>query len=82
LSADDFSIRRVPPEDSSLPKYSYRYVVERGVMQAGATADYDVDAKKYGEALRRLEKAKGELSNLVHRELLELFIYDVIAEKL
>jgi len=30
--------------------------------------------------LRRLEKAKEELSNLVHRELLELFIYDVIAE--
>jgi len=30
--------------------------------------------------LRRLKKAKEALSNLVHRELLELFIYDVIAE--
>jgi len=48
-------------------------------MQANNTADYNVDAKKYGEALRRLEKAGGP-SSPVHRELLELFIYDVIAE--
>jgi len=39
-------------------KYSYGYVIERGAMQASATADYNVDARNYGEALRRLEKAK------------------------
>lgn len=43
-------------------------------------ADYDVDTRKYREALQRLEKAKKELRTSVHRELLELFIYDIIAE--
>jgi len=28
-------MRRVPPEDSSLPKYPYEYVVERSVLQTG-----------------------------------------------
>jgi len=80
LSADASSMRRVLHGDQFLLKYSYVYVIERGTMQASATVDYNIDAKRYREALRRLEKAKGELSSPVHRELLELFIYDVIAE--
>jgi len=49
-------------------------------LWASATVDYSVDAERYGEALKRLEKAKGSLSSPVHRELLELFIYDVITK--
>jgi len=80
LSADVFSMKRVLPEDGSLLKYSYRYVIKGGVIQASATADCSVDAKSYGEALRRLGKAKGEMSSPVHRKLPELFIICMIAE--
>jgi len=80
LSADISLMRRVLHGDRFLLKYSYVYVIERGTMQANTTVDYNIDAKKYREALRRLAKAKEELSSPVHKELLELFIYDVIAE--
>jgi len=47
-------------------------------LQRGVAIGYDADVKRYGEALRRLEKAKKELSP-IHAELLEMLVYDIVA---
>jgi len=50
------------------------------VSREPVALDYrDVEEEKYRQVFRRLEKAKQELNRL-HSELLELFIYDIIAE--
>ena len=81
LSTDTFLMREVSHEFSNHFKYQQLTDIQRVVMSRQLVAPdyYDVDARKYNEALRRLEKAKKEL-NSVHAELLELFVYDIIAE--
>ncbi len=87
LSADASLMREVPHGSFSSFKYAYESIFKGELMTIQAlqrpitsTSEYyDVDVKKYKEALKRLEKAKREL-NSVHAELLELFVYDIIAE--
>ena len=86
LSADAFLMKRVPHGDFHPLKYTQKAIYKGEPMSiqalqrtVAATSYYDVDMQKYREALRRLKKAKREL-NGVHGELLELFVYDIIAE--
>ncbi len=81
LSADTFLMREVSHGFSNHFKYQQLTDIQRVVMSRQLVAPdyYDVDVRKYNEALRRLERAKKEL-NSVHAELLELFMYDIIAE--
>mgnify|MGYP000103036225 CR=1 FL=1 len=81
LSAEFSLISRVPHGDGLRLKYV------NGSASAGTPMSriasgydyYDIDAQKYREALKRLEKAKKELSP-IHAELLEQFVYHIIAE--
>ena len=86
MSADVFLMKRVPHGDFHPLKYTQKAIYKGEPMSiqalqrtVAATSYYDVDMQKYREALRRLEKAKREL-NSMHGELLELFVYDIIAE--
>lgn len=67
----------------NLFKYTYGSVIQgaSASLQGGVVIGHDVDVRRYGEALKMLEKAKKELS-LVHAELLEMFVYGMVAEKL
>ncbi len=85
LSADISLMSRVPHENPSHLKYT-EVPLYKGAsmpiqaMQGSIAPDYyDIDEQKYRLSLRRLVKAKKDLSP-IHGELLELVIYDIIAE--
>ena len=81
MSADTSLVSRILHEDPPCLKYTGGPVYKGALVSREPVAlDYrDVEEERYRQVFRRLERAKQELSQL-HSEILELFIYDIIAE--